>query len=182
MTERGANEQSLRQMVYHTDARVTAMEGSLSALSDSQSRQEQKIDQLVATLNTPDPINWSGWAAVGLALLIGVFGASSWVQDNLMLTLSPVVAEVSQNYDRVKEIERTVNRLRVNSAATSSDKRHMEGQITFLQEWQKKQDNEISKLQAQASTTENDRNTIHKMIEDLDKFGSRRWIAPITAK
>jgi hypothetical protein len=141
------NEASLRQLVYHSDARITAMEGAIGALSDGQLRQEQKMDQLIATISAPKNVNWSGWAAIGLALIVGLFGASTWVQDNLMTTLQPVVTEVNQNYDRVRDLSEKVSTLRVDSATIAADKNHIEDRLNFFEEWLHRQDIQITRLQ-----------------------------------
>jgi len=170
------DETSLRQLVYHTDARVTAMEGSLSSLTDGQLRQEQKIDHLISNLNKPKDINWAGWAGLVLVVVLGAIGFTQRTQEFVALTLQPVNEEIAQNYVTVKEIQEDIIEFHKEVGIAQEFRKHNNETIQALADWMKDHGEAIIELKEESSRAKQDREAMSDRANDLDAYGSRRWI------
>ena len=104
--ERGVpkTQTDLREMVYHTDARVTAMEGQLNTVAQGQHRTESKLDQLIHHLNQPPNINWAAWVGVGISILVMVVGGTIGFTNYIHLTQTPIVVDTTYNRDKIQEL------------------------------------------------------------------------------
>ena len=83
MTDHPQTKGDLWEKVYHTDARVSAMESELSNVAAVTARIEHHL------LNKP-PVNFAAWVGIGITILslavAGLFGISQYIQ----LTLQPI--------------------------------------------------------------------------------------------
>lgn len=90
------DQNDILQKVYHTDARVTAMEGEIRSISGGLVRIENML------LNKPEP-NVLGWLGAGFTFVGFVaallFGVASYVD----LTLSPIRGDVKARAEVVAE-------------------------------------------------------------------------------
>jgi hypothetical protein len=97
-------ESELIQKVYHTDARVTAMEGEMRVLSQGVSRIETML------LNKPGP-NYLGWLGAGISIFTlcvgGVFGVAQYVE----LTLSPIRQDIAERESVIREFGQFKNEI-----------------------------------------------------------------------
>lgn len=106
MSDVPANQQELREMVYHTDARVTAMEGSLSSLAANQQRTESKIDQVITTLTQPKNVNWAAWVGICISVLVTLVAGTIGFTQYISLTQEPIKKEVEYNRDQTNDARR----------------------------------------------------------------------------
>lgn len=167
--EYNKDEQSLRSLVYHTDARVTAMEGQLASLGSGQLRQEQKMDQLIASIGKPKEVNWSGWAAFALAVMIGLFAANNSITSDTTLRLAPITSDIDLNFRLTQDVD---SRLRVweKYAAEAIAKQGL------IIDSVKEHGDKLDALNSRMASSEIDRKNIHKLVNDMDQHGSRKWI------
>ena len=75
--------QDLREMVYHTDARVTAMESQLTGLGHS-------MDRIEANLMNKPPFNAAPWVGIGLTIIMGITGMGFTALNYISLTQEPL--------------------------------------------------------------------------------------------
>ena len=87
----------LRDMVYHTDARVTAMEGQLTGLGQAMNRIEAHM------MNKP-PFNAAPWISIGLVILFAGIGGMFTGMKYIQLTQEPLRADIQdlRNEDRLE--------------------------------------------------------------------------------
>jgi len=152
------------------------MEGQLSSLAQGQLRQEQKIDQLIEGFNTPRDINWAGWAAVGMGVLLAIFGGSSWVQQYTMLSMEPIKAEMRQQYSNINDLDDVAKGYARELGIAETARANNKDQLEFIHEWQRQQDLDIAQLQANAAESKKDRANLHSKVDDIDNYGSRKWV------
>lgn len=171
--EYNKDDQSLRSLVYHTDARVTAMEGQLASLGSGQLRQEQKIDQLIATISRPKDVNWSGWAAFGLAVMIGLFAANNAITKDTELRMEPMRDNISLNYMNAEGLDKRLRLIEKDAAEALAIQK-------LVIDSMKERGDDVDILNSRMAASETDRQNIHKILEDMDKFGSRKWIPAVS--
>jgi hypothetical protein len=104
MTEVPKTQSDLREMVYHTDARVTAMEGQLSAVATGQQRTESKLDHLIQTLSQPEHVNWAAWVGVGVSVIVLLVGGTIGFTNYIALTQDPMLNEISYIIEKLGEL------------------------------------------------------------------------------
>jgi hypothetical protein len=79
----------LATMVYHTDARVTAMEGQLTGLGQSMSRIE-------AHMMDKPPFNAAPWIGIGLTILFAGIGGMFTGMKYIQLTQEPLRVDIQE--------------------------------------------------------------------------------------
>jgi len=94
----GSGPQEIWEKVYHTDARVTAMEGQLTDLSHGVNRIEAHL------LNKP-PVNVAAWVAVVLTFVAMVVGLVWGMTNYIELTLGPTRIAMSNVIREVADLE-----------------------------------------------------------------------------
>lgn len=105
MTQVPKTNDDLKEMVYHTDARVTAMEGQISNLAVSQQRSEGKLDQLITTMSQPRTINWAAWVGVGLTSVAMLIAGSFGIVSYTTLASAPLEQDVAQNREATEVLQ-----------------------------------------------------------------------------
>ena len=94
----------LREMVYHTDARVTAMEGQISNIATNQNKDSQKLDNLVNAINRPRNVNYAAWVGVGLTTVALLIGGTVGVVNYMRLTQDPLADIVIGNTTDIDDL------------------------------------------------------------------------------
>ena len=112
MTEVPKTNNDLREMVYHTDARVTAMEGQMHNIAANQTKDSQKLDNLVNVLNQPRNVNYAAWVGVGLTAVALLVGGTIGMVNYMQLTQDPLAERVVGNtidIDDLHEFQRATH-------------------------------------------------------------------------
>lgn len=164
--ERGTD---IWEKVYHTDARVTAMEGQLSDVSSSVGRIEQHL------LNKP-PVNIVGWIGVFLTLVTFFGGTVLGLTNYIELVLEPVrvelveAAEVRAKFADFKGHSlHEFGTIQQWKADTSDELEHQHERLHYIQD-------QISGLEKQTATNEEAFSQLNSKVINIDEMGSRRWI------
>ena len=126
------NQQDLREMVYHTDARVTAMEGQLASVASSQSRTESKLDQLINSLHQPKNVNYAAWVGVCLSLIAMLVGGTLTFTNYVKLTQDPIVIDADYNRHQINELREFQRQTHYEFGLLSQSKEIMEVEIERL--------------------------------------------------
>ena len=95
--EEEVKERSLSEMVYHTDARVTAMEQQLMGLGNALSRIEAHM------MNKP-PMPVAPWVAIGLTVLALAVGSLYGILEVVELSMVPVREEIRDNTSTIHHL------------------------------------------------------------------------------
>ena len=104
MTEVPKTTNDLREMVYHTDARVTAMEGQMSNIATNQAKDSQKLDNLINVLNQPRNVNYAAWVGVGLTAVALLIGGTIGMVNYMQLTQDPLARRVVGNTTDINDL------------------------------------------------------------------------------
>ena len=104
MTEVPKTNNDLREMVYHTDARVTAMEGQMHNIAANQTKDSQKLDNLVNVLNQPRNVNYAAWVGVGLTAVALLIGGTIGMVNYMQLTQDPLAKRVVGNTTDINDL------------------------------------------------------------------------------
>ena len=99
------NNQDLREMVYHTDARVTAMEGQMSNIAANQAKDSQKLDNLISVLSQPKTVNYAAWVGVCLTVVAMLIGGSFGMVSYMKLTQTPIEKEMERMWETIEDQE-----------------------------------------------------------------------------
>lgn len=126
------SQQDLREMVYHTDARVTAMEGQISTIGQNQLRSEQKIDNLITYLNQPKHINWAAWVGVGLTAIIMMVGGLFGVAQYVALVNEPQIQDIHYNRDQMQDYRAFQREMHYEVGRTVENEQHFQSEIDKL--------------------------------------------------
>lgn len=94
----------LREMVYHTDARVTAMESQMSNIAANQAKDSQKLDNLISVLNQPKNVNYAAWVGVGLTTVALLIGGTIGMVNYMRLTQDPLEKIVDGNTTDIDDL------------------------------------------------------------------------------
>lgn len=158
------------EKVYHTDARVTAMEGQLQELSNSMARIEGHL------INKPEQ-SFSTYAGLFLSILT-ILGGLIWGMTNYIdLTLHPVRNNIENLIDK--------------QAMFSEFRYQTHYEFGMLHEWQKDTKGELLHNHERMHSAQEERISNSKSIRGLeskvgdiegeivriDSHGSRRWIS-----
>lgn len=182
MTEVPKTSGDLKEMVYHTDARVTAMEGRLGTIDSNQQRQEAKLDTLIHHLNQPRNVNWAGWGGLGLGVLLALFGAAKFMVEYTSLTDVPIQKDIAvlRSSDSVfSEFQRATHyrfgEFDMLTKTIQSDQKHKDDLYHKL-------DDRVRELESKAAAAEISRRAIGDYVKEIDRLGSRVWIGRDTGK
>lgn len=182
MTDAPKTNNDLREMVYHTDARVTAMEGQMSNIATNQAKDSQKLDNLVNALNQPRNVNYAAWVGVGLTAVALLIGGTIGMVNYITLTqdpLSDIVVGNTTDIDGLHEFQRATH--------------HRFGEYEKMDGFH---ENEIFKLWAHIhkqedidrehdkaiAASEVARRAMGDYMKDIDAYGSRRWMPAMPPK
>ena len=176
MSEVPKNTQDLREMVYHTDARVTAMEGQITTIGHNQLRSEQKLDQLISSINTPKQVNYAAWVGVGLTtlamVLAGAFGLGSYIS----LVNEPQMIDIANNNEAIDDLGVWQHQSHYEFGVIHNNQAHVADEISRLWDHIHKLEDRDSELEKQAAAAEVSRKAMGDFMKDVDQYGSRRWM------
>lgn len=88
---------SLERMVYHTDARVTAMEGQLSTMGGS-------INRIEHALLNKQPPNLAAWVGIVITIFLAGIGGLYGIAQYISLTQSPILDAVAVLDDKMQGV------------------------------------------------------------------------------
>lgn len=175
--------QDLREMVYHVDARVTAMESTISAVQMGQQRTEQKLDHLIATLNAPTNVNWAAWVGVGLTALTLVFGGLFGTAQYISLVNEPQITDIDNNRGSIidlKKFEREAQYefgvMHETTEYVSSDLNKLWDHVHKLEKVDQATKSELSEIEVGVAKTEVGIEALKESLDEIDRYGSRKWI------
>ena len=123
----------LREMVYHTDARVTAMEGQLSDMGNAMNRIEQHL------LNKPPTFNLGNiMALLGFAATV-MIGGAAYLDTQLNHIRDDIVENDSEIHD--------INEFRHQTHYEMSNLHHLMSQWEHFDELMHKRDDRINQIE-----------------------------------
>ena len=170
------SEKDLREMVYHTDSRVTALEGAVGTIGTNQLRSEQKLDQLINSINAPKQINYAAWVGVGLTtlamVLAGAFGLGSYIG----LVNEPQMIDIANNNKAIEKLGEWQQQTHYEFGVLHNNQVHVKDEISRLWQHIYKLEDVDSELEKQAAAAEVSRRAIGDFARDVDRYGSRRWM------
>lgn len=138
------DQNELVKKVYHTDARVTAMEGEIRQLAGGVSRIESML------LNKPEP-NVLGWVGAGMAAIGFIaallFGVASYID----LRLTPLRDNVSSRGDMIAEYQQFRQREAYDQGKEDEWMRHYELRSKMHDDKFKELQEEIHRLDSEGS-------------------------------
>lgn len=176
MTTVPKTQTDLREMVYHTDARVTAMEGQVNTLVLSHNRTEGKIDQLISNLNQPKHVNWAAWVGVALTFMAMSIGGLYGISQYITLTQAPIIEEVAYQRDITQTIRGFQRETHYEVGVQHTKNEWYKLEIERLWEHIHKQEEVDSDLRDRVARAEVSRKAIGDYVRQIDELGSRRWM------
>jgi hypothetical protein len=87
----------LREMVYHTDARVTAMEGKINYVADGQDKLAMEVRSFISTQTQPRNTNYAAWVGVFLSGVVMLIGGTLGLTRVFTLAQEPLLQDVATN-------------------------------------------------------------------------------------
>ena len=168
-------QQDLREMVYHTDARVTAMEGQITTIGNNQLRSEQKIDQLINVINSPRQVNWAAWAGVCLTIIIMIVGGLFGVAQYVALVNEPQVQDINYNRTSIGEMKEWQNQTHYEFGVSHSVQDRHSKDIEEMWDRMLEFNRDIADLRERVAKGEVSRKAIGDFVKDMDAYGTRRW-------
>ncbi len=100
MTEQGATavpNRDIQEMVYHTDARVTAMEGRIGGM-------DQKLDTLISSITTPKEQHMAAWVMAGLMFLGMIIAGALGLGQYISLVNEPAHQDIEHLSEKLGEL------------------------------------------------------------------------------
>lgn len=168
VTDVSEKDSDIWEKVYHTDARVTAMEGQLSDVSGAVSRIEQHL------LNKPEP-NVTAWIGIAFGVLTFIVGLLWVVVQYVHLNNEPIQetmaarGEVLQEYTEFKhQTHYEFGGIHEWKAAYDTRLVKDEAEFNSLKE-------RIRVAETGAAVTANRLQKVESEIDKIDLYGSRRW-------
>lgn len=175
-------QQDLREMVYHTDARVTAMEGQLTSISHSLSRTAQKLDTVISAINAPKDVNWIGLGALALSFLVALAGGAKFMTEYVALTMAPVNTAIVENSNLIVKLREFQHQTHYEFGGFHERGRQWDDEASRLWDHIHKQediDREQDRAIAEAVVA---RRAMGDYIRQIDELGSRRWMQDNTTR
>lgn len=161
-------EKAIWEKIYHTDARLTAMEGQMTDLSDGVKR----IEQYLLHKDPPNTLGWLTAVGGGLVMLFTfVFGMVQYID----ITLEPIEQLIESRQTIVEdfgsfkhEMHYEVGRLHENKELMRKEWEEMDSRLDGAED-------DIAAVESKASTTRDRLERAENELEKIDLYGSRRW-------
>lgn len=168
--------QDLREMVYHTDARVTAMEGQLAGIASQLNRTDSKMDQVINAINQPKDVNWLGIGSLGLSLIVSLFGGAAFVVRYTGLTQEPIVDKVGEIAAVLSDQSKFQMQTHYEVGRFSAKDDEHSSEIARLWDHIHKQELVDGEQNDRLARSEVARKAIGDYVRQIDELGSRRWM------
>lgn len=175
-------QQDLREMVYHTDARVTAMEGQLTSISHSLSRTDQKLGQVISAISAPKDVNWVGLGALALSFIVALAGGAKFMTEYVVLTLDPVQQELTVASNRISGLRDFQHQTHYEFGGLHQRADVWDTEIRRLWEHIHKLEEADDKHSVAIGRAEVSRGAIGDYVRQIDELGSRRWMNEAPAR
>jgi len=166
----------LREMVYHTDARVTAMEGQMSNIAANQAKDSQKLDNLISALNQPRHVNYAAWVGVGLTAVALLIGGTIGMVNYMSLTQDPLEKIVDGNTTDIDDLHEFQRATHYRFGEREIQDGKIDSEISRLWEHIHKQEEIDREHDKKLAAAEISRRAIGDCVRDIDRYGSRRWV------
>lgn len=159
--------------IYHIDGRVTAIEGQISGVVNQLNRME------AALLNKPPILNFGNVMTMMLMLAGLLYGINSFV-DLRLVHLKDAIQNNSMEHnridDRIAKQEEFQREMHFEVGGFRSVLKEAEDRRARNENWIRGVDGRVREVEKQAAASEVSRRAIGNFVEDVDKYGSRRWI------
>lgn len=170
------SETDLREMVYHTDARVTAMEGQLDSIAHSLSRTDTKIDQVIHAINAPKDINWVGIGALCISMIVAMFGGARGMVEYVTITQAPILSTLDEHSDVLSHLREFQQQTHYEFGQFSTKAGQLEKEVERLWAHIHKQEDVDTVQNEKIAKAEISRRAMGDYIRQIDELGSRRWV------
>ena len=174
-----ASQQDLLAQTYHIDGRVTAIEGQISQIGAQLNRME------VAILNKPPLLNFGNVMSMLLAVAGLLYGINGFVD----LRLTQVREGIDRNEivldridDKMLEYAAFQREMHYEVGSFSTRLEEAESRRDRNENWIRGIDTRVREVEQRTAAAEVSRKAIGDFVEDVDKYGSRRWIKPEGSK
>ena len=153
------------EKVYHTDARVTAMEGQLSDVNNAVSRIEQHL------LNKPTPNVYS----LGLTILLGCGTVFFSLAQYVNLELAPIQDQINHRGGIISEFTAFKHQTHYEFGGLHEWKADHTTELQHMDDRMHQIEDRVRGTEIQAATTQNRLEKVEDEIDKIDTYGSRRW-------
>jgi len=152
--------------IYHIDGRVTAIESQISGVVQQLNRMEG------ALLNKEPFFNFGNVTTLMLMVAGLLYGINGFVD----LRMTQVQQDTDRNEMAVKDLQEFQREVhyeigQYKARAEENDSRRLRNEA-----WIRGIDGRVRKTEEQAAASEVSRRAIGDFVEDVDKYGSRKWI------
>lgn len=165
--------EQVESRVYHIDSEVSGLKSSLHSQGkqlDAQGTQLNRIEQ--AILNKPPLLNFGVlFSIIGMVGTL-LYGITSYVG----LQMGYLAEDVNRNSEIVsglQEFQREAH-YEVGRFGTKID--NLEQDSKHFDEMRHALEDRVNKLESQSSAAKVSRKAMGDYMQDLDRYGSRRWI------
>lgn len=163
------NDQDLREMVYHTDARVTALDGKLNYVVNSSDQLAVEVRGFIAQQSKPKDVNYAAWTGVFLTLIALLIGGTIGFSNYVTLTQAPLKELTEKNTTRVAGLRTFQQQTHYELGVVHEHRKTSDSEIALLRE-------KMDKVVAEQAKAEAERSETRDYLRDVDRLGSRRWV------
>lgn len=159
--------------IYHIDGRVTAIEGQLQSFGSQLNRIENSL------LNKPPLLNFGNVMTMMLMLAGLLYGINAFVDLRMAQVEKGIernAADADRMEDRIAKQEEFQKEMHYEVGTFRTRLEEAESRRDRNENWIRGIDARVRKTEQQSAASEVSRKAIGDFVEDVDKYGSRRWI------
>ena len=152
--------------IYHIDGRVTAIEGQLQNFGAQLNRIENSL------LDKEPFFNFGNVTTLMLMVAGLLYGINGFVD----LRTLQVQQDTDRNERAIEKLEEFQREVHYEVGKFSEQLKAGDSRRLRNEQWLRDVDGRVRKVEEQAAAGEVSRRAIGDFVEDVDKYGSRRWI------